>query len=85
MTDLRTEIQSAILDHIHEVRGVAELTDAVMGVVEKHENTLLMHLAYIRQKSGVGMKPMLSELADAIAERIASVRADAIRAMKDKP
>lgn len=38
------------------------------------ENTLLRHLAYIRQKSGVGMKPMLSELADAIADRIAEAR-----------
>lgn len=35
MTDLRTEIQSAILDHTHEVRGVAALTDAIMVVVEK--------------------------------------------------
>lgn len=78
MTDLRTEIQSAIMDHIHEVRGVAALTDAIMRVVEKEENTLLLHLAYIRQKSGVGMRPMLSELADAIAERIASARSDAL-------
>lgn len=38
------------------------------------ENTLLLHLAYIRQKSGVGMKPMLSELADAIAEKIKGER-----------
>lgn len=42
------------------------------------ENTLLRHLAYIRQKSGVGMKPMLSELADAIAERIAEARNKAL-------
>lgn len=42
------------------------------------ETTLLRHLAYIRQKSGVGMKPMLSELADAIAERIAEARNKAL-------
>lgn len=42
------------------------------------ENTLLRHLAYIRQKSGVGMKPMLSELADAIADRIAEARNNAL-------
>lgn len=38
------------------------------------ENTLLRHISYIRQKSGVGMKPMLSELADAIAEKIKGER-----------
>lgn len=42
------------------------------------ENTLLRHLAEIRQKSGVGMKPMLSELADAIADRIAEARNKAL-------
>lgn len=42
------------------------------------ENTLLRHLAYIRQKSGVGMKPMLSELADAIAEKINGERNKAL-------
>lgn len=35
MTDLRMEIQAVILDHTHEVRGVAALTDAIMVVVEK--------------------------------------------------
>lgn len=42
------------------------------------ENTLLRHLAYIRQKAGVGMKPMLSELADAIAEKIKGERDKAL-------
>lgn len=37
---------------------------------------LLSYLADIRQKSGVGMKPMLSELADAIAAKIYTARAE---------
>ncbi len=48
----------------------AALRRRLAEIEEAEENTLLLHLAYIRQKSGVGIKPMLSELADAIAEKI---------------
>lgn len=37
---------------------------------------LLSYIADIRQKSGVGMKPMLSELADAIAAALTTARAN---------
>ncbi len=40
------------------------------GEATPNETTLITVIADIREKSGVGSKPMLSELADAIAERI---------------
>lgn len=40
------------------------------GEATPNETTLITIIADIREKSGVGSKPMLSELADAIAERI---------------
>lgn len=56
----------------------AEKETLCQQLAETDENTLLRHLAYIRQKSGVGMTPMLSELADAIAEKINGERNKAL-------
>lgn len=54
----------------------ADRLDAIaLAISETEDNTLLSYLADIRQKSGVGIKPMLSELADAIATALSEARA----------
>lgn len=54
----------------------ADRLDAIaLALSETEDNTLLSYLADIRQKSGVGIKPMLSELADTIATALSEARA----------
>lgn len=59
-------------------RVVDEAADTIERLTRElsdtEDNTLLSYLAYIRQKSGVGMKPMLSELADAVSAKISEAR-----------
>jgi len=51
-------------------RAIIEGLLAAVSAPAPNESTLITIIADIREKSGVGSKPMLSELADAIAERI---------------
>lgn len=69
----------ALLDAVIEREELkAENATLRQQLAGSDENALLRHLADIRQKSGVGMKPMLPELADAIADRIAEARNKAL-------
>jgi len=56
-------------------KAAAEIELLRLSLSETEDNTLLSYLADIRQKSGVGIKPMLSELADAIATALSEARA----------
>lgn len=51
-------------------RAIIEGLLAAVSAPTPNESTLITIIADIREKSGVGSKPMLSELADAIAARI---------------
>ncbi len=85
MSDIVERLRHA---HVHSAQRIMgsnifeeaadEITRLRRELSETEDNTLLVHLAYIRQKSGVGMKPMISELADAIAEKIADARRNAL-------
>ena len=64
-------LQSPLFAHAAD-----EIDRLRLALSETEDNTLLGYIADIRQKSGVGMKPMLSELADAIAAALATAHAD---------
>lgn len=61
-----------------EIERLQAENAALRRQLEGNGTTLYAVIADIRQKSGVGVKPMLSELADAIAERIADERNKAL-------
>lgn len=85
MTDIVDELRdlATTLERFRSVDEVDEALEAAaseieclrLSLSETEDNTLLSYLADIRQKSGVGVKPMLSELSDAIATAISEARA----------
>lgn len=65
---------------VDRVGKCVELVAAAMAEGEARETANLIGIiADIRQKSGVGAKPMLGELADAIAERIAKAEREGMK------
>jgi len=61
-----------------EIERLRAENAALRRQLEGNGTTLYAVIADIRQKSGVGVKPMLLELADAIADRIAAARNKAL-------
>lgn len=61
----------AALLNVGRVGKCAEIIAAALAEAEREATTnLISIIADIRMKSGVGAKPMLGELADAIADRV---------------
>ena len=60
------------------------MTDETDALPEPYTNTLLFIIADIRMKSGVGDKPMLTDLADVIADKIKAALEMAERAERER-
>jgi hypothetical protein len=82
-----SEIPDSLREKAREVydrlgRGSAADEDAIhtalLAVRNEASSNLIAIISDIREKSGVGGKPMLGELADAIAARIEQARNEAI-------
>lgn len=57
-------------------RTKVQLEKHIAECLRRYDNYLLSVLADIRQKTGVGDKPMLSELADVLADEIKHLEYD---------
>lgn len=82
MADVETSVlysqRTTLIGAADEIERLQAENAALRQQLEGNGTTLYAVIADIRQKSGVGVKPMLSELADAIADRIAEARNKAL-------